>query len=117
MPIKDMDLFHNRLREEIKAAGYSIAEASRQMKESSPQRLNDVVNGRQKIPTEMLASAANIGVDILYVVTGKHRDTEDSLSEDELALIEHYRALKESDKQAIYQVSETMASYKVDKKS
>ncbi|WP_315983004.1 hypothetical protein [Aliamphritea spongicola] len=65
----------------------------------------------------MLASAAGIGVDILYVITGKHRATEDSLSEDEQILVQHYRSLKESDKQAIYQVSETMAAYRIHKES
>lgn len=113
-----MDLFHVRLREQISALGYSMAEASRQMGESSPQRLNDVVNGRQKIPTEMLASAARIGVDIFYVLTGDHRDIAESLSDEEESLVRNYRILKDDEKQAIHKVSETMtAAYHVEPES
>lgn len=94
-----------------------MAAASREMGEKSPQRLKDVVSGRQKLPADMLAAAAALGVDIIYVLTGKHRITTDALSEDEQTLIRYYRSLKESDQQAIYQVSETMAAYRLNKDS
>ncbi len=62
-----------RLREEILSLGFSLSEASRKMGEKSPQRLKDVVNGRQKAPADLLSSAASIGVDIFYVLTGDRR--------------------------------------------
>lgn len=51
----------------------SLASASRQMGEKSPQRLKDVVAGRQKCPAELVAKLHGIGVDIFYVLTAEKR--------------------------------------------
>ncbi|WP_421865188.1 hypothetical protein [Motiliproteus sp.] len=47
-----------------------MAAASREMGEASPQRLKDVVSGRQKCPAELVGKMAPLGVDISYVLTG-----------------------------------------------
>lgn len=62
---------HVRLREEIDRLGISLAEAARSAGEKSPQRIKDVVSGKQRCPAELLARLEGIGVDIFYVITGK----------------------------------------------
>jgi hypothetical protein len=66
-----VDNIHVRLREQLEERGYSLAEASRLMGEKNLQRLRDVVAGRQKVPSDLLASATKLGVDIFYVLTGE----------------------------------------------
>lgn len=60
-----------RIREEISLLGLSLAETSRRAGESSPQRLKDVLSGRQKCPADLVAKLASLGVDIFYVLTGE----------------------------------------------
>jgi hypothetical protein len=107
--IKKVEKIHLRLKEEITRLGFSLAKASREMGESSPQRLKDVTNGRQKLPTELLASAALIGVDIIYVVTGEQGSKMVNLTTQETALVENYRASSEEDKNHIEAVGASFA--------
>lgn len=100
---------HVRLREELEAHGYSLAEASRLMHEKSAQRLRDVVNGRQKMSAELLAKASLLSVDISYVLTGQRQEAEGELSPDESALLDNYRHLDKEQKAALNTVSNSMA--------
>jgi hypothetical protein len=106
---ENVENLHIRLREQLEKRGYSMAEASRLMEETSPQRLRDVVNGRQKIPADMLAKAAMLGVDIFYVLTGEHQVNE-ALTGDETDLLENYRHASDEQKRSIYQVSEAFVA-------
>ncbi|MCL7930453.1 hypothetical protein [Halomonas llamarensis] len=54
--------------------GFSLAEASRRAGENSPQRLKDVLAGRQKCSADLVARLAPLGVDIFYVMTGQRSD-------------------------------------------
>lgn len=69
-----------RIREEISLLGISLAEASRRAGENSPQRLKDVLAGRQKCSADLVARLANIGVDVSYVLTGIRTGTPDAQS-------------------------------------
>ena len=40
--------------------------------EKSPQRMKDVVSGKQRCPSDLLARLDGVGVDVLYVLTGRH---------------------------------------------
>ncbi|WP_409284326.1 hypothetical protein [Pseudomonas protegens] len=92
-----VESIHVRLREEIDSCGLSLAAASRAADEASPQRLKDVVSGRQKCSADLLAKLMVVGVDVLYVLSGvraKARPAE--LASDEEILLEGYRALEKS---------------------
>ncbi|NRA20734.1 MAG: helix-turn-helix transcriptional regulator [Oceanospirillaceae bacterium] len=104
-----VDNIHNRLRAEIDKCGLSLAEASRKLGEKSPQRLRDVISGRQKLPAEMLSNAAMIGVDIFYVLTGDRVNGASSLTTEETALVENYRASTEENKSHIEAVGSAFA--------
>ncbi|MGY1949484.1 MULTISPECIES: hypothetical protein [Pseudomonas] len=87
-------LIHERLREEIDRCGLSLAAASRAANESSPQRLKDVVSGRQKCPADLVANLLVIGVDAMYVLTGdRTQHLPSKLAPDEEVLLDGYRAL------------------------
>jgi hypothetical protein len=107
--IKNVDKIHLRFKEEITELGFSLAKAAREMGESSPQRLKDVTNGRQKLPTDMLASATLIGVDIFYVLTGERNQQVAELSTQESALVDNYRASTEKNKSHIEAVGASFA--------
>lgn len=94
MSIALVGYIHVRLREEIDRCGLSLAAASRAGGESSPQRLKEVVSGRQKCPADLVAKLMVIGVDAQYVLTGERTQTAKSvLAPDEEMLLDGYRAL------------------------
>lgn len=94
-----VELIHVRLREEIDRCGMSLAAASRAAQESSPQRLKDVVSGRQKCPADLVARLMVIGVDAMYVLTGdRPQHVSNKLAPDEEVLIDGYRTLDTSSK-------------------
>ncbi|MDT8905142.1 MULTISPECIES: hypothetical protein [Pseudomonas] len=94
MSIDLVGYIHVRLREEIDRCGFSLAAASRAAGESSPQRLKEVVSGRQKCPADLVAKLAVIGVDAQYVLIGERgQAVKPSLAPDEEMLLESYRAL------------------------
>lgn len=88
-----------RLRQEIDRSGLSLAAASRAAGEPSPQRLKDVVSGRQKCTAELLAGLISIGVDSCYVLSGR-RSAAASNSE-ESRLLELFRAADSQVKGAV----------------
>lgn len=91
-----------------------MAAASRAAGETSPQRLKDVVSGRQKCPADLIARLAVVGVDISYVLTGQ-RPAAAELTPDETALLDNYRHSGPEHQQNISKVSEAMvALYKVE---
>lgn len=90
---------HVRLREEIDRCGLSLAAASRAAGESSPQRLKEVVSGRQKCPADLVAKLVVIGVDAQYVLVGERAQiAKPPLTPDEEMLLEAYRALDVGDR-------------------
>lgn len=85
-----LDEIRIRLRQEIDKSGLSLAAASRAVGEPSPQRLKDVVSGRQKCTADLLANLIHIGVDSFYVLTGQKSAT--AISPEEVRLLVSFRA-------------------------
>ncbi len=77
-----------RIREEISLLGLSLAETSRRAGENSPQRLKDVLSGRQKCSADLLARLATLGVDISYVLTGERTKEASSIAEQPATYLE-----------------------------
>ncbi|MDR8389050.1 hypothetical protein FHJ31_09370 [Pseudomonas sp. Fig-3] len=99
MSIDLVGYIHVRLREEIDRCGLSLAAASRAAGESSPQRLKEVVSGRQKCPADLVAKLVVIGVDAQYVLVGERAQiAKPPLTPDEEMLLEAYRALDVGDR-------------------
>ena len=95
-------LIHVRLREELDRCGLKLAAASRAANEVSPQRLKDVVSGRQKCPADLLAKLVGTGVDAMYVLTGVRTPASNNeLTSDEEVLLEEYRALDRPSKKRV----------------
>ncbi|MCY1296601.1 hypothetical protein D9M68_435540 [compost metagenome] len=94
-----------RLREEIERVGLSMAAASRAAGESSPQRLKDVMAGKQKCPVDLLARLSTAGVDLIYVMTGErwssNRALTPDLPPDEQLVLDGYRALPAAKKKQL----------------
>jgi hypothetical protein len=85
-----VEYIHVRLREEIDRCGMSLAAASRAAQESSPQRLKDVVSGRQKCTADLIARLIPLGVDSHYVLTGQR--PAGAITSEEIRLLELFRA-------------------------
>jgi len=85
-----------RFTEELEQLGMPITEAARRMGESHPQRIRDVIRGRQGLPSDMLSRASTIGVDVMYVVSGTR--TPKPLNGNERALLENYRAVAKQER-------------------
>lgn len=99
MSIDLVGYIHVRLREEIDRCGLSLAAASRAAGESSPQRLKEVVSGRQKCPADLVAKLVVIGVDAQYVLVGERAQiAKPPLTPDEEMLLEAYQALDVADR-------------------
>lgn len=97
-----VEFIHVRLREELDRLGLKLAAASRAANEVSPQRLKDVVSGRQKCPAELIAKLVGTGVDVMYILTGaRTQPAHSELTSDEEVLLEEYRALDRSNKKRV----------------
>ncbi len=75
-----------RFAEEISKLELSIAEIARRI-DVKTYRLHDVLSFKQRLPTDLLARAASLGIDVNYVLTG----VKPALSSREAALIQNYR--------------------------
>lgn len=60
-----------RFSREVERTELSICELARRIGEAQPQRIRDVLRGKTRLPADMLARAATIGIDTLYVITGQ----------------------------------------------
>jgi len=104
----------SRLKEERKSLGLSQqefgsiggVEANAQGKYESGERIPR---------SDYLAALGKKGVDILYVLSGKRTPiSADTLSQAERAIITHYRALNEDDKEAISQLATSLSECAMD---
>lgn len=82
-----------RFAEEISKQGLSIAEIARRI-DVKVYRLHDVLSFKQRLPTDLLARAARLGIDVNYVLTG----VKPALSSREAALIQNYRSASSQQK-------------------
>ncbi|MDR2259549.1 MAG: helix-turn-helix domain-containing protein [Azoarcus sp.] len=99
-----------RFREEITSHGMSLAEAARIAGEPGPQRIKDIVSGKQRCPSDLLARLAET-VDVLYVLTGVRKEKPVPRRVD--ALIDNYEHLSEEDKRALERLAFSLAKQKV----
>ncbi len=99
----------SRLKEERKRLGLSQqefgsiggVEANAQGKYESGERIPR---------SDYLAAIGKKGVDVLYVLFGKHTPLAvDSLNDEERTIINHYRALSEEDRDAISQLATSLS--------
>lgn len=71
----------DRIREAMAGAGLTIDAFAERLGEK-PQRVKDVLRGKQRAPEAMLAAlASQPGVDIVYVLTGETAKLRDALSQ------------------------------------
>jgi hypothetical protein len=103
MSTESVEQIHLRLREEIDRVGLSLAAAARAAGESSPQRIKDVVSGKQRCPSDLLARLNGTGVDIFYVLTGQRSGDAPAAptSPRVRALVENYEAADEAGRRVI----------------
>lgn len=111
-----VDHIHLRLKEELKRCGVTLASASRSIGESSPQRLKDVVSGRQKCPADLVARLIAVGIDPVYVLSGVVQEPPPApLSPDETVLMGVYRAMSPSHRhEALIQMMRLQAGTKTE---
>lgn len=112
MPTNSVENISDRLREEILRLGLTLAAAARAAGESTPQRIKDVVSGKQRCPVDLLARMDGIGVDIFYVITGRRQDgdglVDGTLGNDERALLAAFRSSSASGKRALKAMGEAL---------
>jgi transcriptional regulator with XRE-family HTH domain len=73
-------------------------------------------SGERYPGADYLAAVAEAGVDVLYVVTGKHALLDaDALTNEEARVLEQYRSMSAESKASITRVAEALANYVVNK--
>lgn len=88
-----------RLRQEIGRLGVTIAEAARGAGLPSAQGVHDVLAGRKRMSAELLAQMMGVGVDPMYVLSGKR--SAPPLQPRAAALLDNYMSADEEGKRAI----------------
>lgn len=117
----EVEIITQRLREELARLNLSLAAASRAAGEAGPQRLKDVMSGKQKCPIDLVARLGHSGVDILYVMTGTRTPRPvEGLSVAEEKVLDNYRSLPEEDQASVRRLTnalaESTANYHLGKK-
>ena len=59
----------DRIREVMDARGLTVEAFAREIGDK-PQRVKDVLRGKQRVPEDMLASLARMRIDVAYLLTG-----------------------------------------------
>lgn len=98
-----------RLKEERERIGLSQTEFAAKAGASKNSQYN-YEKGERSPDAAYLAAADEMGVDVLYVVTGQRTPKpSSSLNSDESDLIEHYRQLPEGDRQHTHKMVNALA--------
>ncbi len=106
--------FGDRLKEERNALKLNQQAFADRVGVSKTTQFNYEKGLRQPDAT-YLAALSEMGVDVMYVLTGSR--SLNSLAPDESALLDNYRHLCDEQREAVYRVSEVMsADYKTEKK-
>jgi transcriptional regulator with XRE-family HTH domain len=99
-----------RLKEERLRLGLSQTELGAAGGKGKTTQIN-YEKGAGSPDAEFLAAAAEKGVDVLYVVTGRRTpEASSSFNGDEIALVEHYRQLPEGDRQHTHKMVTALAA-------
>lgn len=93
MSTRNVELIHERLKEELDRLALKPAAAARAAGEPDSQGLRDVLGGRKRLSTDLLAAlGAAAGVDVLYVLTGQRGMAPGPvLTREEAALVDNFR--------------------------
>lgn len=67
--------------------------------------------GTSDVGAAVMAKASELGIDVLYVVTGEHTPARaDGLSQEESLVLEQFRSLPEQDKAAVSRLTAALAA-------
>lgn len=98
-----------RLKEERERIGLSQTEFAAKAGASKNSQYN-YEKGERSPDAAYLAAADEMGVDVLYVVTGRRTpEASSSFNGDEIDLVEHYRQLPEGDRQHTHKMVNALA--------
>lgn len=98
-----------RLKEERLRLGLSQTELGAAGGKGKTTQIN-YEKGAGSPDAEYLAAAAEKGVDVLYVVTGRRTpEAANSFNGDEIDLVEHYRQLPEGERQHTHKMVNALA--------
>lgn len=105
----------HRLRDLMDAEALTAVDFAAELEEK-PQRINDILGSRQRLPGDLVYKVVHVfNVDANWLLTGEgdmyRRPTElmKALTSREQDLIEEYRVCDGDDQDAIYQVSHRLA--------
>ncbi len=84
-----------RFAEELDRLDLSVNEIARRMGNQHPQRVRDVLSGKTRVPTDMLALAVGLGVDVNYIITGQMIPV---LTKEESTFLDNYRSSSKQNK-------------------
>lgn len=99
----------DRLKEERERLGLNQTDFATKAGASKNSQYN-YEKGERSPDAIYLAAAAGIGVDVLYVVTGQRTPAmASSFSDDEAALVAHYRQLPEGDRAHTHKMVNALA--------
>ncbi|WP_458379190.1 helix-turn-helix domain-containing protein [Pseudomonas chlororaphis] len=98
-----------RLKEERVRLGFNQAEFAAFAGVAKTSQFN-YEKGERSPDSAYLAAVAEKGVDVLYVVSGERRLTAaDSITEDEMCLLEYYRLMAHDDRQSLVRMAYALA--------
>ena len=100
----------SRLQEERKRTGLNQDEFAQQVGVAK-RTLAGYEGGTGDVGAAVLAMAAELGVDVLYVVTGERKpQAADSITAQETELLEHYRQLPAEDRSGVTKIVMAMSA-------
>jgi transcriptional regulator with XRE-family HTH domain len=98
-----------RIKEERVRLGLNQGDFAVMAKVSKTTQFN-YEKGERSPDAEYLAAVADAGVDVLYIVTGNRQlSAANSLTEEEGAVLAHFRVLPEADRAAMARMAAAMA--------
>lgn len=110
MPLETFVGIGERLKEERERIGLNQTEFAAKAGASKNSQYN-YEKGERSPDAAYLAAADEMGVDVLYVVTGRRTpEASSSFNGAEIALVEHYRQLPEGDRLYTYKMVSALAS-------
>lgn len=107
------DAIGRRLQEERQRLGFVQAEFAEKVG-LAKRTLAGYEGGQGDIGATALAAASDIGVDILYVVTGRRTPADAAaVTGDRLKMLETYDKISPPDKASVLRLAEALAVYEV----
>lgn len=100
----------SRLQEERKRIGLNQDDFAKKVS-IAKRTLAGYEAGTSEVGAAVMAKASELGVDVLYVVTGAHTPVrDDGISPEESLVLEQFRALPEHDRIAVKRLTAALAA-------